>query len=214
MERQTKGQLHDILQYNQNFVENRMYEEYLTTKFPNKKMVIVTCMDTRLTELLPKALNLRNGDVKIIKNAGAIITQPFGNIMRSILVTIYELKAREVMIIGHLDCGMTGLNADAFLEKAKRYGISDQVLDTLQHSGLDMFRWWRGFQDVRESVAQSVQIVRNHPLLPKGIPVHGLIIDPTTGKLEVVDDGYAELERLGQSMDQCALDANISPERV
>ncbi|MCY9444161.1 carbonic anhydrase, partial [Bacillus spizizenii] len=42
---------------------------YKTTKFPSKKLVIVTCMDTRLTELLPQAMGLKNGDAKIVKNA-------------------------------------------------------------------------------------------------------------------------------------------------
>jgi carbonic anhydrase len=57
------------MEYNEQFVENRRYEKYLTDKYPDKKMVILTCMDTRLGQLLPKALNLRNGDAKIIKNA-------------------------------------------------------------------------------------------------------------------------------------------------
>ena len=51
-------------------------------------MVIISCMDTRLVELLPKAMNMRNGDVKIIKVAGAVISHPFGSIMRSILVAV------------------------------------------------------------------------------------------------------------------------------
>lgn len=58
-----------ILEHNQTFVKKKEYEAYETTKFPNKKIVILTCMDTRLTELLPKALGLCNGDAKIIKNA-------------------------------------------------------------------------------------------------------------------------------------------------
>ena len=70
--------LDQMLEFNRRFVETKMYEPYATTRFPDKKMVIVTCMDTRLTELLPKAMNLKNGDAKIIKNAGAIITAPFG----------------------------------------------------------------------------------------------------------------------------------------
>ena len=50
--------LNEILDYNQKFVESREYEKYETTKFPNKRTVILTCMDTRLLELLPKAMNL------------------------------------------------------------------------------------------------------------------------------------------------------------
>ena len=61
----------------------KSHEQYRTDRFPNRELVILTCMDTRLMELLPKALGVGNGDVKIIKNAGAIVSHPFGSIMRT-----------------------------------------------------------------------------------------------------------------------------------
>ena len=66
--------INDIMAYNKKFVEDKAYEPYLTSKYPDKKLAILTCMDTRLTELLPAALGLKNGDAKIIKNAGGVIT--------------------------------------------------------------------------------------------------------------------------------------------
>ena len=70
------------------------------SKLPNKKMVILSCMDTRLMELLPRALNVRNGDVKLVKNGGSSYYHPFGSVMRSILVAVYQLQADEVLVIG------------------------------------------------------------------------------------------------------------------
>ncbi|UJF36030.1 beta-class carbonic anhydrase [Paenibacillus hexagrammi] len=183
--------VNDILNHNNEFVENQEYKQYLTTKFPDKKMVVLTCMDTRLVELLPKAMNLSNGDAKIIKNAGAILSHPFGSIMRSIIVAVYALKADEVVVVGHYDCGMTGLNSDQVLNLAKERGISTDVIDTLQHSGIDLAGWLTGFDHVQDGVVKSVNIIRNHPLLPKNLPVHGMIINPETGKLDLVEDGYA-----------------------
>lgn len=61
-----------------------------------EKIAIITCMDTRLTELLPQALNIKNGDAKIIKNAGGNIVHPFGSAMRSIIVAVYSLEVEEV----------------------------------------------------------------------------------------------------------------------
>ena len=60
----------EILKHNAEFVETKGYEKFVTSKYPDKRIAIVTCMDTRLVELLPAALGVRNGDVKIIKNAG------------------------------------------------------------------------------------------------------------------------------------------------
>ena len=62
--------LEEILAYNKQFVENKGYESYITNKYPDKKIAILSCMDTRLTALLPAALGIKNGDVKMIKNAG------------------------------------------------------------------------------------------------------------------------------------------------
>ena len=73
----------EMMRYNRGFVERREYEQFVTSKYPDKRIAIVTCMDTRLIELLPAALGIRNGDVKIIKNAGATITNPFDSTMRA-----------------------------------------------------------------------------------------------------------------------------------
>lgn len=185
--------LDEVLSFNKEFVANNEYEKYVNTNAPDRRLVVVTCMDTRLTELLPKALNIRNGDAKIIKNAGAIITAPFGNIMRSVIVALYELKGDEVMIIGHHDCGMTGIDPKVVVGHMMNRGIRQDTIRMLHNSGVDFNRWLTGFENVKSSVEKSVEIVRNHPLLPPGTPIHGLIIDPVTGALELVTDGYEYL---------------------
>ena len=95
--------IEDILAYNKRFVAEKGYEKYITNKYPDKKIAILSCMDTRLTALLPAALGIKNGDVKMIKNAGGIISHPFGSVIRSLMVAIYELGVTEVMVIAHSD---------------------------------------------------------------------------------------------------------------
>lgn len=180
----------EIMEYNRQFVDEKQYEQYLTGKFPDKKLVIITCMDTRLVELLPKAMNLKNGDVKIIKIAGAIVSHPFGSVMRSILVALYELSADEVIVVGHLDCGMAALNADHMIQEIRNRGISEEVLSTLDNSGIKLDTWLQGFSNIKEGVEGTVNLIKKHPLLPSDVPVHGMIIDPNTGALEMVVDGY------------------------
>ncbi|MFP4973957.1 beta-class carbonic anhydrase [Paenibacillus sp. CN-4] len=183
----------EILAYNKSFVEQKEYEAYLTSRYPDKKMLIITCMDTRLVELLPRAMNFRNGDVKIIKNAGAIISQPFGSVMRSVMVALYALNADEVIVVGHHDCGMAAINPDQMIETIKDRGVSEEVLSTLENSGIKLTKWLRGFDNVQEGVIQTVELIKRHPLLPPNVPVHGMIIDPSTGALELVSDGYGQL---------------------
>ena len=80
-----------MLEYNRIFVDHEMYQRYETTKYPDRKIAILSCMDTRMTELLPAALGIKNGDVKLIKNAGGQITHPYGSVIFSLLVAVYEL---------------------------------------------------------------------------------------------------------------------------
>lgn len=180
-----------FLEFNNKFVEDKEYEKYITNKFPDKKIAVLTCMDTRLMELLPKALNLRNGDAKFIKNAGAVLTQPFGSAMRSILVAVYELGAKEVVVIGHHGCGMTNLDSQGMVKKfIEDGGVDPLVIETLERSGIRMEKFLRGFSAPEDGVMHSVKMIRNHPLFPEHVPVHGFIMDPTTGKLELLVEDY------------------------
>jgi carbonic anhydrase len=183
--------LSEILQHNARFVEQREYEPFRTTVFPDKKLVVLTCMDTRLVELLPRAMNLRNGDAKIIKNAGAIVSHPFGSVMRSVLVAVYELMAAEVAVVGHYGCGMTGLSCQRVLDKAIARGVPRETLQTLENSGINLQSWLTGFESPEDGVRKSVTVIRQHPLLPKDVPVHGMIMDPETGRLDLLSDGYS-----------------------
>ena len=184
--------LKEILDFNKEFVKNKEYEKYNTTKYPDKKIAIVAWMDTRLTELLPKALNLRNGDAKFIKNAGGVVVHPFGSAMRSLLICIYQFDISEIFIIGHYDCGVSNINTDSVIEKMVKRGIDKNTLDIISNSGIEVKKWLHGFDCVKDSVLGSVQKVKNHPLVPKDVIVHGLIIDPETGKVDVVVDGFKQ----------------------
>jgi carbonic anhydrase len=186
--------LQEILKYNEQFVQNKEYVQYEATKYPKKRMVVVSCMDARLVELLPKALDLHNGDAKILKTAGGTITHPFGSIMRSIVTAVYELNAEEIYVIGHHGCGMSQSNPKGTLQKILDRGVaSPEILSALEYAGIDLHKWLFGFDNVIDSIKGNIELVRNHPLIPKDIPVHGLAIAPDTGKLDVIVDGYKEL---------------------
>ena len=161
--------LDQILSFNKQFVASKAYESFLTDRFPDKKIVIVTCMDTRLTELLPKAMNLKNGDAKFIKIAGAVAT--------------------EIYVVGHHDCTMSSMGHEAMLKQARAAGIGEDVIRTLDHAGIDLESWLTGFASPAAGVHASVRMIRNHPLLPKHIVIHGLLIHPDTGQLEVLSNG-------------------------
>ena len=168
----------EILKYNQEFVKEKKYEQYKTSKYPDKKIAILTCMDTRLTELLPAALGIKNGDVKIIKNAGGVVSHAFGSEVRSILVGIFELGIEEVMVIGHTDCGVQHINSEMMI---------GHMMELIRHCGVDFDTWLEGFDCVESSVRDSVEMLRKHPLIPKDVKISGYVMDSVTGELKVVE---------------------------
>lgn len=176
-----------IIAYNGSFVEQKGYEPYVTDKYPDKKLAVLTCMDTRLTELLPAALGLKNGDAKIIKNAGGLILSPFDSAMRSLIVAVYELGVQEVMVVAHSQCGACHMSYSHFYDEMKARGISDNTLDTIRECGIDLNHWLEGFHDTEASVRATVKTILSHPLMPKDVIVRGFIIDSVTGALQEVE---------------------------
>lgn len=176
----------EILKFNREFVERGDYKKFVTDKYPNKKLAVLSCMDTRLTELLPAALGLKNGDAKIIKNAGGLILSPYDSAMRSLLVAVYELGVEEIMVVAHTTCGACHMSFKEFEHHMLERGITESTLNTIKHSGIDLDQWLEGFHDTQQSVVNTVATISNHPLLPDDVIVRGFIIDSVTGSLEEV----------------------------
>ena len=172
-----------ILEFNKTFVDQKGYEKYLTNKYPNKRLAVLSCMDTRLTELLPAALGLKNGGAKIVKNAGGLVIAPFDSAMRSIIVAIYELGVEEIMVVAHTHCGACHMSFDHFRELMTERGVKQETLDTVRRCGIDLDSWLEGFKDTPTSVRKTVETIKTHPLVPSDIVVRGFIIDSETGEL-------------------------------
>ena len=175
-----------IIQFNKQFVESKGYEKFITDKYPNKKLAVLSCMDTRLTELLPAALGLRNGDAKMIKNAGGLVISPFDSAMRSLIVAIYELGVEEIMVVAHSNCGACHMSFDHFHHEMIGRGVTEETLNTIRKCGIDLNTGLEGFKDTPESVRKTVETIKTHPLVPRDIVVRGFIIDSETGKLDEI----------------------------
>ena len=172
-----------VLAFNREYVASKGYEKHLTDKYPDKKLAVLSCMDTRLSVLLQEALGLQNGDAKIIKNAGAVIPSPWDSAMRSLLVAVYELGVNEIMVVAHTSCGACHMSFHHFREEMLRRGIPQEALS---RSDVDLDAWLEGFHDTERSVRDTVDAVVKHPLMPADVTVRGFIIDSATGALTEV----------------------------
>lgn len=178
------GLLQEVLEHNVQFVAE---QGRTVTKAPAKKIALFTCMDTRLVEFLEPAMGLRRGDAKVIKNAGNTIIDPGGGVMRSLVVAIFALGCEEVFVIGHRDCGMSQIDDDVLLARMLERGVPQEAIAELKPS---LGEWLGAFHDPYGNVKKVVEMIRQSPLMPKDVPVHGLMFDPHTGQLELLTSGY------------------------
>jgi carbonic anhydrase len=183
--------LDDVLVANQRFVAQPAppYAGHL----PRRNAAIVTCMDTRLVGLLEPALGISRGDVVEIRVAGATFPPDEKldtDVIRSLVSAIHLLGVREVLVIGHLKCGIQHVNADALLASMQALGVDAAVSPAYQAGGAaGIAQWLGGFDDVQSNVKRVAAQIRAHPYIPRNVPVHALVIDPDSGRLELVERG-------------------------
>src|SRR5690606_33184671 len=148
--------------------------------------VIFTCMDTRLVEFLEPAMGIKRGDAKMLKNAGNSLIDPQGGMIRSLVVAVHALGCEEIFVIGHTDCGMSQIDEKQLEATMIERGVPPEAIAALQPSLRD---WLGAFHHPIENVWEVVEKIRENALIPRSVPVHGLIFDPVEGKLRLLTDG-------------------------
>jgi carbonic anhydrase len=132
-------------------------------------LAIVTCMDSRIDPLA--MLGLVKGDAKILRNAGARVTD---DVLRTLVLAVHLLSVERVMIVAHTDCRMTKVTDDevhaAIFASA---GLDTRSLD------------FGAISDQQAVLARDIQRVRSSPYLPAGLPVLGGVYDLDTGRVEI-----------------------------
>lgn len=175
--------LDEILSHNERFVADRARP---ISKSPAKKIAIFTCMDTRLVEFLEQAMGMRRGDAMVIKNAGTTVIDPTGGVVRSLVVAVYALGCEEIFVIGHRDCGMAQLDEAELERRMLARGVPAEALEALHPSLLE---WVGAFHDPVGNVERVATLLRDSPLFPRDLPIHGMIFDPHSGGLDLLVNG-------------------------
>lgn len=179
--------LDEIIQHNSIFVSEDRARPFRAEKKPSKKVAVVACMDTRLITMLTAALGLENGEANIIKVAGAGVDEPYGAVMRSLLIAVYELEVDTIMVVAHTECGAQHMSGEEMSVLMRQAGIDDYAFEAVKKDGIDLDVWLKGFGDTQAAVHKSVAAVRSHPLIPAHVEVRGFVIDTQTGELTSVD---------------------------
>jgi carbonic anhydrase len=155
---------------------------------PARGFAILTCMDARLDPA--KYAGLAEGDAHVIRNAGGRASD---DAIRSLVISYKLLGTREFFVIHHTECGMQffsnevmrGLLASSLETAETPQGFRDVGSGPGSREG--EYIDWLTFKDPKQAVIDDVERIRNHPLVPKSIPVHGFIYDVHSGKLIEVE---------------------------
>jgi len=165
------SEIDDVLKANEGYAP-RFTLRHLS-KRPARRLAVLACMDARLN--VEQALGLAPGDTHIIRNAGAIVTD---DALRSLVLSHHELGAREIMIVGHTECGVLGLD-----DRELRSRLEVQF-GPAEHPAT-----FHGFVDLDSNVRKQMEKVNSHPWLRGRVVVRGFIYDVKTGALREVSRG-------------------------
>jgi carbonic anhydrase len=157
-------------------------------------VIALTCIDPRLNAFFPNALALPAEQFIWLRNAGNIITAPLSSTMRSLALACAVKGGREIAVIGHTDCQICKTTAMQLLDKLKEAGVERHLLPDNINEFFGMF------SSERQNVIKACDIVRHSPLIGPKIPVHGLLLDIETGKLDWIVNGYQTLEMAGNQL--------------
>lgn len=150
-------------------------------------VVALTCIDPRLNPLMPGVLGVAEEQFIWLRNAGNIITSSLSSTTRSLALACAVKGGKEIAIIGHTDCRVCHASVSELVDRFRALGVERARLpdNLVEYFGL--------FASERQNVMKAVDFVRGSALIGSKVPVHGLLVDTATGKLEWVVNGYNAL---------------------
>lgn len=147
-------------------------------------VVALTCIDPRLNAYFPNALALPAEQFIWLRNAGNIVTGPMSSTMRSLALACAVKGGREIAVIGHTDCQVAKTTTSVLLERLKDLGVDRTRLPD------NISEFFGTFSSERQNVLKACDFIRHSPLIGPAIPVHGLLLNIETGKLDWIVNGY------------------------
>jgi len=156
-------------------------------------LVALTCIDPRLNRLIPEMLGVPEEQFIWLRNAGNIITGPLSSTMRSLALACAVKGGKEIALIGHTDCLVCKTTIMKLTDGFRALGVERAKLPE------NLNEYFGLFASERQNVIRGAQIVRQSPLIGSNVPVHGLVVDIQSGKLEWLVRGYDTLGAASQS---------------
>lgn len=136
---------------------------------PARKLAVLTCMDARID--VHALLGLEEGEAHVLRNSGGVATE---DARRSLAISQNMLGTEEIVLIHHTDCGI--------------HNFSDREIADRIEERTGVRPSWESlaFDDLEQDVRDSMEAIRNDPLIPSTDRVRGFVFDVKTGELREV----------------------------
>lgn len=157
----------DVLEANESYAAS--FELAGLPAVAGRGLAVLTCMDSRIEPLT--MLGLRPGDAKILRNAGARVTD---DVLRTVVLAHYLLGVERALIVPHTRCRMAAGSEEAVHAAVREAGGPDTR--SLAFLTTD---------DLHATLRHDVQRVRSSPYL-RDLTVGGFVYDVDTGRLDPV----------------------------
>lgn len=161
----------------------------------NKKALFVIGMNQKIRNWLEKEIKLKPENMLTLQIHGPEISQPYSDIMRAVILAVYQENVEEIFILG------TTTDQQNLRKENIEYKVYDQaemrgkvkIMNYLfkhcapECGSLTLNAWLEGSETIIEGIQKSLKVLREHPLMPSAFRVHGLLLDMDTGELSEID---------------------------
>ncbi|CAM4268671.1 MULTISPECIES: carbonic anhydrase [Bacillus cereus group] len=154
----------------------------------NKKVLVLTDIEHRIEPIIQQVTNIQQENMLTIHSYDSVIVHPYGDIMRSVIIAIYEENVEEIFVVGIEDKETDVVNLQIQRDSIKNNREIDYLFKNCmpEFSSSSLNAWLSGQENVSENIEKSIDMIRHHPLVPSNVKVHGFMIDKTGGKEMVV----------------------------
>ncbi|WP_066059844.1 hypothetical protein [Robertmurraya korlensis] len=152
-----------------------------------KKTLIITGFNEKMLQSIPEISQKSTEELLIFNSLGEVISQPYGCLVRDIILAINFENVVEIYVIG--DEKKSSISEEEILIRLEKSGVTKQVIETLDYInsvGDSTINWLKGPQVTREKIKRNIDIIKKHPLIPRSLPVKGFIVNTETNEIDMI----------------------------
>lgn len=152
-----------------------------------KRTLIITSFNEKILQYIPEISQKTMEELLIFNSLGEVISQPYGCLVRDIILAINFENVVEIYVIG--DENKSSISEEELIIRLEKSGVTKQAIETLDYInfvGGSTINWLKGPQVTRDKIKRNVELIKKHPLIPKSLPVKGFIVNTEKNEVDLI----------------------------